>query len=253
MYNSESYFDYALELASENHEIEEAIVTPKLASFVKEATEEQLSSIKKQSFTTVTDFIQNILDKTYKQIDVIESKFCTPDEELISLCEQKIKDMTSEECNAIILKGTNEQDCINKAIEIVTKDCYLVDADMVDFCKGNFHDDYTNMRKHIKSCNEQLESVTNFNKVHTTDITFRDICNIIYEYRNFNIQNECKIVSKESVDESKITITLANVKDIKDIIYESTDYLVKAKDSLVELQLASFKNKEDILNQFISL
>lgn len=248
MYNSKAYYEYALELSSQNQVIEEAIMTPMMASCVLPTTHKQVLSLEESSTNTVNEFINNILTEASNQIELIENRQPVYSKQLVSLCEQKIKSMTAQECNELVLKGVNKQECINRITDAVTNDCILVDADIVDFCKGNFNAEYKNK---IKSCTERLDEATNI-KMKATDVNFRDICNMIYEYRTFTVEDNCPIKCKEVMKESNIKVDFKNAKDIKDTVYEYTNYLVRAKDTLTELQLASFRNKENILKEFVS-
>ena len=140
MCNSKSYYEYALELASENQKVNELIMTPKFAACLEEVTQEQVSTYESNSLKSVKEFINTILNNTSKQIDLIESKEFILDMELISLCEQKIKSMTYEDTKEFNMSNIYLKESIENMIDLISENTHAIDEDIEEFCKGNLHD-----------------------------------------------------------------------------------------------------------------
>lgn len=287
-----NYYSYLIEMELEHRKFRERLFASTSlnmlresnnAEFVEPVYEGVLKSIFDfiaNIFQKVIDFFKNILNfLTGKKGNNTDYSF-TVDQDLLTRCEQKMKDFSLEDRKTFKLEKIDAYEILKTnvpSIETLLKNHRnVLDDTMNKFEKLSKADVGLELFKHdtletIEKDSKKIDELRNIDNIEDSfkDITFNEISKVMSNYKSgekiiadlkVEVENSIKDmegykkkVEKSNLEKRAITENSEKViKDVKNYILAATSLITKGSKAKMDLNLIAFGSQGKILRKFVA-
>ena len=278
------YYESMIDIVSENRKIMEFITgsniemktiaeSSQLAIYEANVIETIKNSIK-EIFKKVIDFFRGLFKK------VTNGDFFKVDEKLIKACNEKLKNMSSNDKNGFIVEGISirgalidRQKDVNQYIKECNEDMntlfqntnWLSDQkmDQLKAAKENLQDESKSFDD-ITSDKDTFKKQAKNVDIKTVEIcldpslsSYADSKKVIENLKSeiSTVENSMKSYERKTeqfIEKNKNEYTSESINLYRSVIYLYTNCMMKAYRALLSLIIAQFKNEEQILRAFMA-